>query len=177
MVTLTFVLATVSSISLPFMSTPYALGSAFMMSLSFVALYMMSVGPIWYPVTMFLIYIGALMVLFLYMACLSPNMRIESPRQALVISTWASLLLVSIIFLMTIPHFISLQPTVNLSEMSISLSSTLSPTDLMSRSNGDMIVLSGLSLFFALLSVVKTCKHQKGPLRAFKRTTRPRNRE
>nr|USS60632.1 NADH dehydrogenase subunit 6 [Nipponacmea sp. JM-2022] len=151
--------------TLPFMSTPYALGSSFMIVLFLISVFLMSVGPLWYPAAMFLVYVGAVMVLFLYMSCLSPNMRIKGPSQSMVrFVTLATITIVAVVS----SDYAVIQTSI--SESSEAMNQIQCPSEMSSLRSGDSLVFCGVLLFISLLSVVKICKHQKGALRPFKRS-------
>nr|YP_010447217.1 NADH dehydrogenase subunit 6 [Lottia goshimai]UTM92225.1 NADH dehydrogenase subunit 6 [Lottia peitaihoensis] len=162
----TFCVAVLSSSVLPFLGTPYALGSTFMLCLLFISTYTISVGPLWFPAVMFLIYVGALMVLFLYMSCLSPNTRIKSLGWGLFIML---LVLGGVLLFLCYPEFLVIQCDVSVGGLVDKVSSVESPSDLGTFCKGDLLVFCGVLLFFGLLSIVKICKFQAGPLRPFKR--------
>nr|YP_010266097.1 NADH dehydrogenase subunit 6 [Scurria scurra]UHY95071.1 NADH dehydrogenase subunit 6 [Scurria scurra] len=167
---LLFALSVTTTAIVPVMGTPFALGSAFMISLIFTTAFMISVLPTWFGATLFLVYIGAVMVLFLYMCCLSPNQRIQGPRSAFIgVVCGTSLMMTSIVALSFSGLTLS-QTSLDGGTASWMLAQAQAPIDLASRSSGDLLIFSGLILFFTLISVVKICKKDQGPLRPFKRS-------
>nr|YP_010184805.1 NADH dehydrogenase subunit 6 [Nipponacmea fuscoviridis]QHE50289.1 NADH dehydrogenase subunit 6 [Nipponacmea fuscoviridis]QVH34242.1 NADH dehydrogenase subunit 6 [Nipponacmea fuscoviridis] len=160
-------LAVSCSLVLPFMTTPYALGSAFMVTLVVCVIYFMGVGPLWYPAVLFLVYAGGMMVLFMYMACLSPNMRIKGVGRKLFCVV--GLVCFALCFMAKEKHSV-VQTSSDVGELSKWLSQVQSPLEVSSSEGGSLMVFCGLLLFVALLAVVKLCKSQSGPLRPFKRS-------
>nr|YP_010931913.1 NADH dehydrogenase subunit 6 [Nipponacmea moskalevi]WKR34935.1 NADH dehydrogenase subunit 6 [Nipponacmea moskalevi] len=157
---------------LPFMGTPYTLGSAFMVSMVLCTGYLMSVGPLWYPAVLFLVYAGGVMVLFMYMACLSPNMRISGISRKVIY--FYLVFCFGLNWVLSEAHTL-VQTSLDQGEMMDLLGNIQSPLSMSSLNSGDALIFCGVFMFLALLSVVKLCKAQSGPLRPYKRSPLKKN--
>lgn len=155
----------------PLLKTPFRAGCAFFFTVLSMRCYLMSMCPVWYVAVFFLVYVGAILVLFLYMCSLSPNIIISGPKRSLLyVALVGSIMLVVFVF-RDLVH-IRLEAVASLRGGAQQVLAKERPKDLLCRSRGDLLLLTGVLLFLALVCVVKTCKYEKGPLRPFKRSSK-----
>ena len=141
-----------SSISIIFSLSPLSLGLwviyiAFLLTL-FLSLYL----PSWFAFLIFLIYIGGLLVIFSYFVAIQPNQYLGLTK--LISASFFSFLYF---------FFLSCE---NLELLSF-LSAPYSLSPVVTNANTAIILLLGVSLFIALIAVVKITYSSKAPLRPF----------
>nr|AXA45255.1 NADH dehydrogenase subunit 6 [Lucerapex sp. MNHN IM 2013-19988] len=152
-----------SLLMLPLMSQPLSLG--FMLMLSTLWMCMISAMTLssWYGYILFLIYVGGLLVMFAYVAALSPNVLFGKGTPLLFFLT-------STIFLILIMYFL---PLVDLS--SISYLNMYNSFKFLKMYGVEMVspqmisILIGLAIILLvnLIVVVKICYYQRASLRPF----------
>lgn len=148
-----FLILNAVSISIIFSSSPLILGVwVILISLS-LTLFLCTLIPSWFSFLIFLIYIGGLLVMFSYFVAIQPN-------QQLGIAKIMAISRVSGIYL----HFLT-NPLIKLphrlSDARFSLRTIMSTPRIF------IIILIGISLFLALIVVVKMTSLTKGPLRPY----------
>nr|YP_010610781.1 NADH dehydrogenase subunit 6 [Argonauta argo]WAP91601.1 NADH dehydrogenase subunit 6 [Argonauta argo]BCN86449.1 NADH dehydrogenase subunit 6 [Argonauta argo] len=119
----------------------------------------------WYGYILFLVYVGGLMVMFMYIISLIPNLIFFSKGMLLYL-----LMSFSLFMVMNYYSFYNYIIKFNLKEgmMDLKLKSTGFSSILMSDYNFFSYVFLGVLLLLILISVVKICYYCDGPLRAFK---------
>nr|YP_004935446.1 NADH dehydrogenase subunit 6 [Bathyteuthis abyssicola]BAL27729.1 NADH dehydrogenase subunit 6 [Bathyteuthis abyssicola] len=119
----------------------------------------------WYGYLLFLVYIGGLLVMFMYVISLIPNLIFLSSK-------------VFIYFFIIFLGFMMMNFFINKDTVSVEIKElSLFDYSFMSMSGGSLIMmydnflcylLLGVVLLFVLVSVVKICYYCEGPLRVFK---------
>nr|WGW18090.1 NADH dehydrogenase subunit 6 [Puncturella cf. parvinobilis] len=116
----------------------------------------------WYGYILFLIYVGGLLVMFIYVGAISPNVTFSLNKFLLSLLVLFYFVLVSFVFFK------------NISNASSASMSCLSDEGLLMMFSGggfvvaksvSLLIVLGILLLFNLVSVVKICYHSKGPLR------------
>nr|YP_009509730.1 NADH dehydrogenase subunit 6 [Antarctoneptunea benthicola]AXF46346.1 NADH dehydrogenase subunit 6 [Antarctoneptunea benthicola] len=148
---------------LPLMTQPLSLGLVIMMSTLFMCFISAITLSSWYGYILFLIYVGGLLVMFAYVAALSPNVLFGSGTPML------------FFFLLVIPlaTIFYIYPLVDLS--SIGYLDTFSELKFLKMYGVEMVspqmisILIGLAiiLLINLIVVVKICYYQHASLRPF----------
>nr|YP_010985477.1 NADH dehydrogenase subunit 6 [Unedogemmula leucotropis]WOK81721.1 NADH dehydrogenase subunit 6 [Unedogemmula leucotropis] len=153
-----------SLLMLPLMSQPLSLGLTIMLSTLLMCIISAMTLSSWYGYILFLIYVGGLLVMFSYVAALSPNILFGSGFPAL-------FFLMSTIFLSMTMYF---YPLIDL--CSISLLNMYNKFKFLKMYGIEMVspqmisILIGLAiiLLINLIVVVKICYYQRASLRPFK---------
>nr|AXA45307.1 NADH dehydrogenase subunit 6 [Anguloclavus sp. 1 MNHN IM 2013-19732] len=154
-----------SILMFPLMSQPLSLGLAIMFSTLLMCLVSALTLSSWYGYILFLIYVGGLLVMFAYVAALSPNVLFgTSTPLALLVTTCA------IIFI--ILYFYPLIDMVSLSTHAAYNEPKFLKLYGIEMASPQMIsILIGLAiiLLINLIVVVKICYYQRASLRPFKK--------
>nr|YP_010610639.1 NADH dehydrogenase subunit 6 [Cirroctopus glacialis]WAP91394.1 NADH dehydrogenase subunit 6 [Cirroctopus glacialis] len=119
----------------------------------------------WYGYMMFLVYIGGMMVMFMYVVSLIPNnifLSMKSIFFFFLLLMWMMCSMVSS-FYMYMEVSVEEMYLMNMSEISLGNSGLI-----MVDYNYFCYVLMGVVLLLVLISVVKICYYCEGPLREFK---------
>uniref|UniRef100_A0AB39J1B8 NADH dehydrogenase subunit 6 n=1 Tax=Tutufa sp. TaxID=3160660 RepID=A0AB39J1B8_9CAEN len=159
-----FTLAASSMLLLPLMAQPLSLGLVIM----FATLMMCSISAMllssWYGYILFLIYVGGLLVMFAYVAALSPNVLFGSG---------SPLIFFGLMFILfSIAMF--MYPLIDFSSLSYSSSFSVYKflkmygTEMVSPQMISILIGLGLILLINLVVVVKICYYQHASLRPFK---------
>nr|WNO18549.1 NADH dehydrogenase subunit 6 [Cellana toreuma] len=148
----------------PMMMQPMSLGLNLMLVVSLTSIFMASFMSTWYSYMLFLIYVGGLLVMFAYVASIIPNHLFSSMKTT--VMTLILLIIFSNIVSMTTTPDTSTTQTLS-SVVSQKWQLTMTPSYLISSYSFFIILFLGLILFTNLLSVVKVCYYQGGPLRPF----------
>nr|YP_010489388.1 NADH dehydrogenase subunit 6 [Schistodesmus spinosus]UWM10802.1 NADH dehydrogenase subunit 6 [Schistodesmus spinosus] len=115
----------------------------------------------WYSYMLFFIFIGGMLVMFAYIASLSPNMTfsINNPLMPITLS------------IMSLFSFNSLSLTSNYqtnTELKMSINDTIQALSFLYMENGIVcVILLASMLLFTLVASVKICKPKTGALRPF----------
>nr|YP_010233969.1 NADH dehydrogenase subunit 6 [Lens contradens]QTA71639.1 NADH dehydrogenase subunit 6 [Lens contradens] len=119
-----------------------------------------SMSP-WYAYLLFFIFIGGMLVMFAYIASLSPNMTFSVNNQIMPMTlTMGSLLLLS-------NPSLSSNPKIN-QELTFSLTAMNQSMNSLYLQNGNMsLALLACLLLFSMIIAVKLCKPKMGALRPF----------
>nr|YP_009470506.1 NADH dehydrogenase subunit 6 [Indothais lacera]AVF96934.1 NADH dehydrogenase subunit 6 [Indothais lacera] len=158
-----FSMAFSSFLLLPFMSQPLSLGLVVMISTLFMCISSAITLSSWYGYILFLIYVGGLLVMFAYVAALSPNVLFGSG---------APMILFTFCFL----GFLIMLFNTNLVDLpSLSYSSEVSKFSFLKIYGSEMVspqmisILIGLALILLinLIVVVKICYYTHTSLRPF----------
>nr|YP_010119557.1 NADH dehydrogenase subunit 6 [Ficus variegata Roding, 1798]QRB78540.1 NADH dehydrogenase subunit 6 [Ficus variegata Roding, 1798] len=153
-----------SMLMLPLMSQPLSLGLVIM----FLTLLMCFVSAImissWYSYILFLIYVGGLLVMFAYVAALSPNVLFGS----------GSPLMLTIIMTILLTLYMYIHPMLDISymgDLNLFNNSKLLKiygNEMVSPSNISILIGLAIILLINLIVVVKICYYQQTSLRPFK---------
>nr|AOY39861.1 NADH dehydrogenase subunit 6 [Hypothenemus sp. BMNH 1039837] len=140
------------SMTLMFLKHPLSMGLALTLQTMLTAL---SSGMIyknfWFSYVLFLVMIGGVMVMFIYMTSIASNEKFKIP-------SLEKLLLMSVIMIITLSNMKPLLPSKDL-EMTLSLSKFFNLPKM------QMTIFLMIYLFVALIAVVKICNKPMGPLR------------
>nr|YP_010400352.1 NADH dehydrogenase subunit 6 [Indothais javanica]UQS76051.1 NADH dehydrogenase subunit 6 [Indothais javanica] len=152
-----------SFLLLPFMSQPLSLGLIVMVSTLFMCIASAITLSSWYGYILFLIYVGGLLVMFAYVAALSPNVLFGSGAPVILfgISLLAFMIFLSSTNLVDLPFLSYSSEVSKFSFLKIYGSEMVSP---------QMIsILIGLAviLLINLIVVVKICYYTHTSLRPF----------
>nr|YP_010393231.1 NADH dehydrogenase subunit 6 [Cellana orientalis]UPX89393.1 NADH dehydrogenase subunit 6 [Cellana orientalis] len=164
--TLMFITSMLMSMILmtPMMMQPMSLGLNLMLMVSLTSVFMASFTSTWYSYMLFLIYVGGLLVMFAYVASIIPNHLFSSMKTMIMMIV----LLFTFLYITSIIITPDTSTTETFSHMlSQKWQLTATPSYLISSHSFFIIVFLGLILFTNLLSVVKVCYYQGGPLRPF----------
>lgn len=121
----------------------------------------------WFSYVLFLIYVGGLLVIFVYVAALAPNTLFSSLKSLIGIGATAAFLLTIILFL-TPKDLSYLYDSLSLDYYSQRIKTGIM---IVSSSNVSILIGLGLILLINLLAVVKVCYYQQGPLRPYNELT------
>uniref|UniRef100_A0AAU6QGB0 NADH dehydrogenase subunit 6 n=1 Tax=Prionospio fallax TaxID=3050094 RepID=A0AAU6QGB0_9ANNE len=148
------------SLIFSFMLTMFLASSPLMMGLwiIFLALWMAIFISLsltsWLGLMMFIIYVGGLLVMFAYFVALTPNLLIEGTTM---ITAAMSTLSTSLVF-------ITLTPISSFNYFSYTSNF---PLNYLLSMNAFTIIILAVTLFLALVAVVKLCSSYSAPLRPF----------
>nr|YP_009443426.1 NADH dehydrogenase subunit 6 [Argonauta hians]ATR85786.1 NADH dehydrogenase subunit 6 [Argonauta hians] len=119
----------------------------------------------WYGYILFLVYVGGLMVMFMYIISLIPNLIFFSKGMSLY-------LFMSFGLFMVLNYYCFYNYYINMSlkqsMMGLKIESMGFSSIVMSEYNFFSYIFLGLLLLLILISVVKICYYCEGPLRVFK---------
>ena len=149
----------------PLMAQPLSLGLSIMVSSLFLCTLTALTLSSWYAYILFLIYVGGLLVIFAYVAALSPNVLFSgSGPLFFFISTFT--LLLGLLYLVPFPDLATLR-----SIEAVPVIKTLKSYGCQLVSEGSAFILIGLGLILLinLVAVVKICYYQHASLRPFER--------
>nr|QMP96517.1 NADH dehydrogenase subunit 6 [Bithynia leachii] len=156
-----------SVLMFPLMAQPLSLGLNIMLATLFLCALSSMLISSWYAYILFLIYVGGLLVMFAYVASLTPN---------ILFSNFNSLFL---LILLLIPSFyvfysyISLDlPTLGSLNQWMELNKLKKQgIQLTSSSQISILIALGIILLLNLIVVVKICYYQHASLRPYKKNT------
>nr|YP_010852302.1 NADH dehydrogenase subunit 6 [Desmaulus extinctorium]WGH72834.1 NADH dehydrogenase subunit 6 [Desmaulus extinctorium] len=149
----------------PMMSQPLSLGLIIVVS-SFMLCVVSGLSlSAWYAYVLFLIYVGAMLVMFVYVAALSPNILFSGKVSGGFILFFSVVLSVILMFFL-FPDLVSLCSSDSFSKLKMMKSFSLQMTY-----NLMIPVFVGLSvvLLLNLISVVKICFYKNASMRFFKK--------
>lgn len=150
-------LITLSLTSLLLLTTsPLPLGAIILFLALRVSLLFTTLSSSWFRITIFLIYVGGLLVIFIYFAALAPNTQI-SLRHTLPIITF--------IISLSFPIIVLFNPIISATSLFPPLLKNI--TILFTPTNIYLLLFLSLLLFFILIAVVKISSLTAGPLRPF----------
>nr|YP_008999700.1 NADH dehydrogenase subunit 6 [Lamprotula leaii]AFC97499.1 NADH dehydrogenase subunit 6 [Lamprotula leaii] len=139
---------------------PLSLGMMVLV-LAFISCVLVSTMSPWYAYMLFFIFIGGMLVMFAYIASLSPNMTFSLNSQ----------LMPTIVTIMTITTFTSTSLTSNHQtdfDLNLSLNTTTQAlSSLYSQSGNNCVILLACVLLFTMVASVKLCKPKMGALRPY----------
>nr|YP_010241784.1 NADH dehydrogenase subunit 6 [Varicospira cancellata]QTI82472.1 NADH dehydrogenase subunit 6 [Varicospira cancellata] len=149
---------------LPLMKQPLSLGLVIMISTLMMCMLSALFVSSWYAYILFLIYVGGLLVMFAYVAALSPNTLFKKNYPFI-------MFLLSIPMIMSIFYFhsfLDLNSTTYVSSFSENKYLKTYGTQLVSPNMISVLIGLALILLINLVVVVKICFYQYAPLRPFK---------
>nr|YP_010983163.1 NADH dehydrogenase subunit 6 [Fulgoraria rupestris rupestris]WOJ51895.1 NADH dehydrogenase subunit 6 [Fulgoraria rupestris rupestris] len=148
---------------LPMMTQPLSLGLVIILSTLLMCIIASMTLSAWYSYILFLIYVGGLLVMFAYVAALSPNVLFGS----------VNMMLVFLVLIMPLSLFLYFYPFIDLSFMctnELFMKLKFMKTYSMEMVSPHMIsILIGLAtiLLVTLVVVVKICYYHHASLRPF----------
>nr|YP_009503283.1 NADH dehydrogenase subunit 6 [Bathytoma punicea]AXA45203.1 NADH dehydrogenase subunit 6 [Bathytoma punicea] len=152
-----------SLLVLPLMSQPLSLGLVIMVSTLLMCTISAMVLSQWYGYILFLIYVGGLLVMFAYVAALSPNVLFGHGTPLLFFTTMTILL---ILFFYLYP-FIDLSSLGNLDTFEKLKFLKNYGVELVSPQMTSILIGLALILLINLIVVVKVCYYRHASLRPF----------
>ena len=161
--TLIFFSTTLLTLALIFISItqPLLFGLMIIISVSLIATVVALTLSSWYAYTIFIIFVGGLLVIFAYVSALIPNDLFWPPRLSYYIQIFLILTSLSLLtFKIITPNFSNLR-------IIMWSSSIKTAANLYFLRNFTLLLLLILVLLFILTLVVKICSIQLGPLRPF----------
>nr|YP_010546427.1 NADH dehydrogenase subunit 6 [Nerita histrio]QWS05787.1 NADH dehydrogenase subunit 6 [Nerita chamaeleon]UYI29943.1 NADH dehydrogenase subunit 6 [Nerita histrio] len=153
--------------SMPMMMQPLSLGLCIMMISLFWCILLGLTYSSWFSYVLFLIYVGGLLVMFVYVAALAPNTLFSSLKSLsgiMMVSTFMLILSIAL----TPKDLSFLSDISSLDHFSENMKTGIL---MVSSSNISMLIGLGLILLMNLLAVVKVCYYQQGPLRPYNELT------
>nr|QZL13465.1 NADH dehydrogenase subunit 6 [Pherusa bengalensis] len=136
-------------------ASPLALGLWILLMALTITLFMSILTSSWLSMMIFLIYIGGMLIMFIYFSALIPNQHM--PIMSMSASLFLNMLILSPLFSMM--NFTDLMNNNN-SQFAV-ITMPYSPLSI------PILMLIVLILFLALVSVVKITSHSKAPMRPF----------
>nr|YP_010944818.1 NADH dehydrogenase subunit 6 [Bathothauma lyromma]WMC20952.1 NADH dehydrogenase subunit 6 [Bathothauma lyromma] len=144
---------------------PLSLGFILMLLTLFISGLLGMITFSWYGYLLFLVYIGGLLVMFMYVISLVPNL--------IFVSSKVFMYMIMIFFGFLFMNFLVSKEFISIDIKSFSLfeyssMSLCGSSMIMMYDNFMCYLLLGVVLLFLLISVVKICYYCEGPLRVFK---------
>nr|YP_009127060.1 NADH dehydrogenase subunit 6 [Anodonta lucida]AHJ59875.1 NADH dehydrogenase subunit 6 [Anodonta lucida] len=129
--------------------------------LAFITCTLIALTSPWYSYMLFFIFIGGMLVMFAYIASLSPNMTYSINNPVLALS-------LTIIFFMTLNTWsLTTNNSVNV-DIATSIKNTTQILSFLYSQNGVIyLIMLACMLLFTLVASVKICKPSSGALRPF----------
>nr|QBC73231.1 NADH dehydrogenase subunit 6 [Divia briandi] len=149
--------------AMPMMMQPLSLGLCIMMISLMSCMLLGLTFSSWFSYVLFLIYVGGLLVMFVYVAALAPNTLFSSLKSLMGIS-FLSVIMFLLLTLLSPTDVSFLYDTLTLDHTS---QNTKTGIAMVSSSNVSMLIGLALILLMNLLAVVKVCFYQQGPLRPY----------
>nr|WRY72458.1 NADH dehydrogenase subunit 6 [Warodia biguttata] len=155
---LTKMLIIMSSIA-PNLKTPMSMGVVLMMQTMLVILFMNSIMTTsWFAMTTFMMMIGGLLIMFMYMSSIASNEKFKLKIN----------LMVLLILMITISEEMMCKNYLNeTQEMLTSNNLNFSLMKIYNSKSMGLTIMLVMYLLLTMISVTKMVKHHKGPLRAF----------
>nr|YP_010890365.1 NADH dehydrogenase subunit 6 [Stenothyra glabra]USN91683.1 NADH dehydrogenase subunit 6 [Stenothyra glabra] len=157
-------LSVCSVIMFPLMAQPLSLGLSIMIATLFLCMSSAMMLSSWYAYILFLIYVGGLLVMFAYVAALSPNMLFSSMSAGL----FFCLLVVPVMVIIYNYNFVDSSKLEFLNSWLEIKKFKIYGVELASPYYISILVSLGLILLINLVVVVKICYYQHASLRPFK---------
>ena len=149
----------------PLINQPLRLGLAIIVSTIFICLLTGIYLSSWYGFILFLIYVGGLLVMFAYVATLSPNTLFGGAGSLLFLLGTQRILPLAIFYSFFLDSRFLTNPACNFREMSILKSHGI---ELVSPIMISVLISLALILLINLIVVVKICFYQQRALRPYK---------
>nr|UGN61690.1 NADH dehydrogenase subunit 6 [Cryptocercus sp. 2 ZQW-2021c] len=145
------------------MNHPLAMGLMLLMQTILVCLMsgLMS-QSFWFAYIMFLIFIGGMLVLFIYVTSLASNEMLTLSTKMMIMSMMSMML---ILLMMKNWMKINNSETMTNEELNLNNENQTQLNKLYNKPNGKMTIMLASYLFLALITVVKITNITKGPLR------------
>nr|BBB55852.1 NADH dehydrogenase subunit 6 [Oncomelania hupensis hupensis] len=153
-----------SVLMFPMMAQPFSLGLSIMLSTLFLCMSSAMLISSWYAYILFLIYVGGLLVMFAYVAALSPN-TLFSGMNAIIFFIVLSTIISAILYS---HYFIDPMKTEILNTWAETKKLKTYGIELVSPHYISILIAMGTILLLNLIVVVKICFYQHTPLRPFK---------
>nr|BBB55891.1 NADH dehydrogenase subunit 6 [Oncomelania hupensis nosophora] len=153
-----------SVLMFPMMAQPLSLGLSIMLSTLFLCMSSAMLISSWYAYILFLIYVGGLLVMFAYVAALSPN-TLFSGMNAIIFFIVLSTIISAILYN---HYFIDPMKTEILNTWAETKKLKTYGIELVSPHYISILIALGAILLLNLIVVVKICFYQHTPLRPFK---------
>nr|AEP39127.1 NADH dehydrogenase subunit 6 [Oncomelania hupensis hupensis] len=153
-----------SVLMFPLMAQPLSLGLSIMVSTLFLCMSSAMLISSWYAYILFLIYVGGLLVMFAYVAALSPN-TLFSGMNAIIFFIALSII---ISFILYNHYFIDPVKTEIFNTWAETKKLKTYGIELVSPHYVSILIALGTILLLNLIVVVKICFYQHIPLRPFK---------
>nr|QGZ10086.1 NADH dehydrogenase subunit 6 [Oncopsis nigrofasciata] len=155
---LTLKLMMILSMMLPIMKTPMSMGTILLMQTMLTTLLMNKMMlTAWFPMVTFLMMIGGMMVLFMYMSSIASNEKFSMNLN------------LTLIFVLMIIYMEELMLENQLNEFqTINLTETQETLSMMKLYNKKSMMITMFMVLFLLLTMISVSKivlHHKGPLR------------
>ena len=147
----------------PLIAQPLSLGMAIMISSLFLCTLTALTLSSWYAYILFLIYVGGLLVMFAYVAALSPNVLFTGGGPLLFFAATFTLLL-GLLYRTPFPDLRMIRP---LETASAAKTLKRYGSQLVSEGSAFILIGLGLILLINLVAVVKICYYQHASLRPF----------
>nr|YP_009239750.1 NADH dehydrogenase subunit 6 [Turritella bacillum]AMM72628.1 NADH dehydrogenase subunit 6 [Turritella bacillum] len=160
-----FSLSLCSVFLFPLMSQPLSLGLTIMLSTMFLCMTTAIFLSSWYGYILFLIYVGGLLVMFAYVATLSPNVLFGGANP-LFFFLGAQTFLPLVIFFSFFSDLAGLTPAWNTQESLMALK--MYGAELVSPFFISVLIGLAMILLINLIVVVKICYYQHATLRPYK---------
>nr|UGN61742.1 NADH dehydrogenase subunit 6 [Cryptocercus kagongensis] len=145
------------------MNHPVAMGLMLLMQTILVCLMsgLMS-QSFWFAYIMFLIFIGGMLVLFIYVTSLASNEMLTLSTKMMIMSTMSMMLI-----MLTMKSWMKINnsETMTNEELNLNNENQIQLNKLYNKPNGKMTIMLASYLFLALITVVKITNITKGPLR------------
>nr|UDD86583.1 NADH dehydrogenase subunit 6 [Cryptocercus tianbaensis] len=145
------------------MNHPLAMGLMLLMQTILVCLMsgLMS-QSFWFAYIMFLIFIGGMLVLFIYVTSLASNEMLTLSTKMMIMSTMSMMLI-----LLTMKNWMKINnsETMTNEELNLNNENQTQLNKLYNKPNGKMTIMLASYLFLALITVVKITNISSGPLR------------
>nr|BAJ24475.1 NADH dehydrogenase subunit 6 [Orestes mouhotii] len=139
------------------MKHPLSLGTTIIMQTTIISMMTgMMYKSFWFSYILFLMFIGGMMVLFIYMTSLMPNMMFKLPTKNLIIMT-------SLIIMMT--TIINKKYNIMNNDMNMTEMNTTMLTKMFSAPTNNNTILLAMYLFFTMITVFTITESNNGPLR------------
>nr|YP_010400326.1 NADH dehydrogenase subunit 6 [Indothais sacellum]UQS76025.1 NADH dehydrogenase subunit 6 [Indothais sacellum] len=158
-----FSMAFSSFLLLPFMSQPLSLGLIVMISTLFMCIASAITLSSWYGYILFLIYVGGLLVMFAYVAALSPNVLFGSGAPVIL---FGLSFLIFLVFLFNY-SLVDLPLLSYMSEVSKSSFLKIYGSEMVSPQMVSILIGLAVILLINLIVVVKICYYTHTSLRPF----------
>nr|YP_003204739.1 NADH dehydrogenase subunit 6 [Fusiturris similis]ACF04846.1 NADH dehydrogenase subunit 6 [Fusiturris similis] len=152
-----------SILMFPLMSQPLSLGLAIMFSTLLMCYTSAMLLSSWYGYILFLIYVGGLLVMFAYVAALSPNV-LFGKGAPLVLFVLSAVLMILVTYLVPLVDLSSITDYKNFNELK---NLKTYGVELVSPHMASILIGLAVILLINLIVVVKICYYQRAPLRPF----------
>nr|YP_010318555.1 NADH dehydrogenase subunit 6 [Pseudopotamilla reniformis]ULD67134.1 NADH dehydrogenase subunit 6 [Pseudopotamilla reniformis] len=150
LITITITLLTASA------SNPIAMGGLIIIQAALASIMLMSLASSWFSMMLFIIYVGGLLVMFSYFIALGPNQHLYLLPDLICL------------FIMYLPLFIGFTKwPMKMPIINTFLATPQPPLAIYTPENFWVLILLVITLFFALILVVKISNRSAGPLRPF----------